>query len=113
MTTLSNRISDPARHPPTNGNGNGHAAPQHDNVEAVPVPPPPKPGIFKLLALLVVIALLIAGMFVLGWMPLQHREAALAAEVKTRADEPQRVAVVSPKRAPAVTELDFPGDVQA
>jgi RND family efflux transporter MFP subunit len=113
MTTLLNRISDPVRHTPSNGNGNGHAAVHHDSVEVVPVPAPPRPGIFKLLTLIVVIALLITGMFVLGWMPLQHREAALAAEVKTHSDEPQRVAVVGPRRAPAVTELDFPGDVQA
>ena len=64
------------------------------------------------MALALVSAALAAGMFVLGWIPHQEREAAAAT---TAADARHRpvVEVVVPRRAPDEFELTLPGDVRA
>jgi len=64
------------------------------------------------MALALVCTALAAGMFVLGWIPHQEREAAAAT---TAADARHRpvVEVVVPRRAPDEFELTLPGDVRA
>jgi RND family efflux transporter MFP subunit len=119
MTTLlTDRIT-----PPHKSNGQKIGAPaapaapeqaHHDvHDEIVPVPPAPRPKFFKVLFIAVVIVAAFAGMFAQGWFPLQQREQALANEVEQHKAEPEKVAVISPKRAAATVDLDLPGDVQA
>src|SRR5947209_16390101 len=118
MTTLlTDRITPPHK---SNGRKTVPAAPapaepvNHDvHDEIVPVPPAPRPKFFKILFVLLVVAGALAGMFALGWFPLQHREQALAQEVEAHKDEPMKVAVTTPRRGAATVDLDLPGDIQA
>ena len=88
-------------HPPDNG---------HDEVIA---PPSAPLSVARFLGVLIVVALVFAGLFVLGWIPRVHKAEALEVESQRIKTSSPTVRVIQPKRSPAIAVTILPGDVQA
>jgi RND family efflux transporter MFP subunit len=85
-------------------------SPEHDHVPVHDVRPLPGRAI---LFLAIAAAALLAGLFLLGWLPHSARMRAAAATAARAGEAKAIVEVVSPRRADRTEDLTLPGDVRA
>ena len=85
------------------------------DIEGAKAPARPKPRspLRALILFFFVLALLIAAGITFGILPRRAREQALYAASRGESDRPPLVNVVAVRTAPARTELELPGDLQA
>lgn len=72
-----------------------------------------KPSAITITALILALAVLLAGAFVAGYIPLQKREALVRAEAEEHGKDLPHVEVMRVGRSPAQSELKLPGTLQA
>lgn len=99
---------------PTDGDGRADRAAHGGDGGEHPIPadlPPVGRGAILVIGLVVLV--LFAGLFLLGWGPHSRRQAEAAADAREAAGAKPVVTVVAPKRTTAPVELELPADVQA
>ncbi|MGE5608719.1 MAG: efflux RND transporter periplasmic adaptor subunit [Bacillota bacterium] len=73
----------------------------------------PRIGSGTVCVMALLVAALLGGLFLLGWMPRGHRESQLLSDAEAVQNARPVVEVSLPKRSSATTELVLPGDVRA
>ncbi len=96
--------------PGGNGSGDDHA---HQHAENEIPKDLPKPSTKTVVIMIVIFALLLAALFILGWVPHRHRIALAESDAAAVADEVPIVSVQKPKVTSGSKDLYFPGDVRA
>jgi RND family efflux transporter MFP subunit len=96
-------------HPDAGDHGGGHGA---DHEEVIPKDLP-QPSSFTVAVVAVVFALMLVGLFLIGWFPHAHRLARANADAADAADKPPIVALTTAKTAPAEKDVVLPADVRA